>query len=210
MLVERKSPKRSTYPNDFYVDSEARKISRDNDVPKQGSLVLHLSLPHINWFALQLSDEKRKTNVGFWGFSAGLDYFHPKNQFLSLTGGSVTDFFAPVPAAVSFSGEYERMYSTFVAASNNHIINKFSLGYGLSFNCNTWERHYNPIDENASATEVDRKVKNALGLMASAYWRVGRHFNLGITYRPSLISLDDTDSKYEHVVSLDLAWKIRL
>jgi hypothetical protein len=96
-------------------------------------------MPYVNSFYLKPEGEGDKINTGFWGLSAGLEYFHKDNRYLSLSASAVTDFFMGIPASVDVEGEYESMHSTYISLTNNHVINRFHFGYGMNYSRNTWD-----------------------------------------------------------------------
>ncbi len=176
----------------------------------KGQFVLHLSLPYINSFHLSPENEKIKNNIGFMGYSVGLDYFYNTTQYLNLSFAQIQDFFLPI-AFVDRGDEYELMTSSFVSLSNNHKINRFSIGYGLSFAQNSWDLRNHSWDENSSAREPIKKTNNAFGLISSTYFQITKHFYLGIIYKPTFYRLKtETTLKYEHSISIDFTWKIPL
>jgi hypothetical protein len=214
MLIDNRNPKRYTYPPKIYLNSTDTINKYYNYYERwnnKGQLLLHLSLPHINSFLLTPENEGTKSNTGFWGISLGLDYFHSKNQYVNLSLSGVSDFFAPVPAAVDIWGEYELMSSAYLSLSNNHKIKRFSLGYGLSYVENTWDLRDYGGDETVPTREPVKKTNYALGLIFSSYFQATPNFYLGVIYRPTLLRPDIKPTfKYEHLISIDFAWKIRL
>lgn len=207
--------KRYTFPNRAYVkksDSPSNYL-RFDPRDRKGQIFLNISLPWVNTFCLKPDNENYKSNVGFWGIALGLDYYHSKHQFLTLTASAVTDFFVPVPAAVDYRGSYEIMSSSYIALSNNHKIRNFYLGYGVSFAKNTWNLHYSgsqrdtlPIDK------LPRKRSgNAIGFTFPVYYQLGKHFYAGVIYRPTILRFSTSPQfAYEHLISIDFGWKIRL
>lgn len=139
MLVDRKSPKRYSYPQKIYFNSTdtINNYCRFGQLYNKGELYLHLSLPHINSFRLIPESEGVKINTGFWGLTIGLDYYYSNNRFINLGISGVSDFFIPFPAAVDLSGEYELMSSRYISLSNNKRLKRFTIGYGLSYARNT-------------------------------------------------------------------------
>ena len=213
MLVDRNNPKRYSYPQRIYITSTDT-ISRYYRYRQtnKGELHLHISLPHINSISLNPENEETKTNTGFWGLTVGLDYYHSKNQFFNVGISGVSDFFVPVPAAIDISGEYELMSSRYASISNNHRLGRFSLGYGLSYARNTWDfRNYGNFDPPPPIKEPVKKSSNAFGLIFPTYFQQGKHFNMGVVYRPTFYRPKMTNKfKYEHLISIDFAWKIRI
>lgn len=214
MLVDRKSPKRCSYPQRIYFDSTdtINNYSRFGQLYNKGELYLHLSLPHINSFRLIPESEGVKVNTGFWGLTIGLDYYYSKNRFINLGISGVSDFFIPFPAAVDLSGEYELMSSRYISLSNNKRLKRFTIGYGLSYARNTWDfRYYGRFDPPPPTRDPIKKSSYALGLIFPTYFQVGEYFNIGVVYRPTFYRMNIADKfKYEHLLSIDFAWKIRL
>lgn len=176
----------------------------------KGQFLLHLSLPYINNIHLTPENETTKNNTGFMGYSAGLDYFHNTSQYLNISFSQIQDFFLPI-AFVDRSDKYELMSSSYISLSNNHKINRFSIGYGLSFAQNSWDLRNHSWDENSSTREPIKKTNNAFGLVSSTYFQITQHFYLGIIYRPTFYRLStETKLKYEHSISIDFTWKIPL
>jgi len=214
MLIDQHNPKRYTYPDRIYLNSsdtlnEFFKYGQDN---RKGEVYLHLSLPYINQFRLKPDNESVRSNMGFWGVSAGLDYYHSKNRYLNFSASAVTDFFLPVPAAVDLSGEYELMTSSYFSLSENYQIKRFSVGYGLSYTRNNWNLSYSSWGDAPPPTrEPVSKSNNSIGLLFSTYFQTLHNFYIGLIYRPTFIRLHTTNPiQYEHLISIDLAWKIRL
>ena len=214
MFVDRNNPKRYTYPQRIYLNSTDTigRYYKYGQANNKGELYLHLSLPYINSFHLTPENEATKTNTGFWGLTIGIDYYHSKNQFVNLGISGVSDFFVPVPAAVDISGEYELMSSRYISLSNNHRINRFTVGYGLSYARNTWDfRYYGRFDPPPPSREPVKKSHSAIGLIFPTYFQMGEYFNIGLVYRPTFYRPNLTNKfKYEHLISIDFAWEIRL
>ena len=214
-LIDRKNPKRYTYPTRMYfdmTDTTQTYLSYDPG-SKKGEIDLRVSLPHINSFLLKPDNENGyKSNTGFWGLTLGLDYYHSSKQFINLSATGVMDFFLPVPAAVDISGSYELMSSTYISVSNNYKIKKITVGYGLSYVRNTWDLSYSDWGEPEPPTrEPVSKSNKAIGFIFPAYYMPADHFFVGVVYRPTLFRLSsDNPFQYEHLISIDFGWKIKL
>jgi hypothetical protein len=214
MLVDMNSPKRYTYPGKIHINSAdtISKYYHYSQSKNKGELHLHLSLPHINLFCLKPQNETYKINTGFWGLSVGLDYYHSNNQFINLGASGVLDFFLPFPAAVDLNGEHEFMSSWYISLSNNHRLGRFTLGYGLSYGENAWSlRYFDWLDPPPPTRDPVTRRHNSLGLIFPAYFQLYQHFSIGVVYRPSFYRPNIKDKfSYEHLISIDFAWKIRL
>lgn len=173
---------------------------------------LTYSLPWVNSFYLQPDGETPKINTGFGGISAGLEYFYKKDKYIAITGSAVTDFFIPFPAAVDYSGEVESMYSVYASLTDNFKFRRFTLGYGINFSKNIWELvYYDSFDPPPPTREPAKKTNVSLGFTIDGYHQVGKHFYIGLIYRPNIVTVDPNfEYKYEHLISLDLKWKLRM
>lgn len=178
----------------------------------KGQINLTYSLPWVNSFYLQPNQESSKTNTGFWGISAGIEYFYKDNKYISLTGNAVMDFFIPFPAAVDFSGEVENMYSGYISLTNNYRFRRFTVGYGFNFSRNTWGLTYHDrFDPPPPTREPVTKSSNSIGFTLDGYHQIGKRFYVGLIYRPTILNVyPDVHLKYEHLISLDLKWKFRI
>ncbi|MFZ4797518.1 MAG: hypothetical protein ACOYMA_08480 [Bacteroidia bacterium] len=214
ILVDNNNMKKFTYPQRIYVNSfdTISKYFSYEQINNKGQIHLHLSLPYINSFFLLPDYEKTKQNTGFLGLCVGLDYYHSKNQYVNFSTCFVTDFFVPFPAPVHFEGIKESMYSSYLSLSNNHKIKRMSIGYGVSYSKNTWNlQQFSGIDTLSPIIEPVKKSNNAFGFIFSMYYQTGEHINIGVVYKPSFLRLDSPNKfEYEHLISVDLAWKILL
>lgn len=214
MLVDQTNPKRFTYPRRIYLDSNWALVNDFSRFPtiRKGDFNFQVSFPYINSFITQPLGEPLKSNTGFWGLGLGLDYYHQNRQYLSLNLRTVSDFFFPLPAPFTYEDGREFMSSNYLSVSNHHRNKRFDWGYGLSWVENKWgQDFYGEATDTISIPVINRQRHQALGLMFSGYYFTGRSFHLGLIYRPSFIRLYTTSIyKYEHLISLDLAWKIRL
>lgn len=178
----------------------------------KGQINLTYSFPWVNSFYLQPIQETSKINTGFGGISAGLEYFYRNDKYISLTGSAVMDFFIPFPAAVDFSGEVESMYSVYASLTDNYRFRRFTVGYGVNFCKNTWKLVYHDrFDPPPPTREPATKSSNSIGFTLDGYHQIGKRFHIGLIYRPTILNVyPDVDFKYEHLISLDFKWKIRL
>lgn len=214
MLVDKNNPKRFSYPNRIYIISEdpVNRYFKYNPITNQGRLQLHFSLPHINLYSLLPENERRKGSTGFLGLSFGLDYYRKDRQFISAKISGVTNVIVPFPAAIDLEGEHEFFNALAFSISNNHQIKRWSLGYGLAFSKLTWDlENFDSFDPIPPTRDPIKLSHHAIGLVFPTYYQFGQNFYLGLIYRPSFIRPQLTNViKYEHVISIDFAWKWRL
>jgi hypothetical protein len=199
--------KRYTYPKNVYVDSP----STTKIIPaykKQSNLMI--SLPWVNSFYLQPRGEPSKTSTGFMGLAVSLNNYYQEKKIIALRVGAGMDHLIPAPGPFDPSGEYEIMSSVYASFTDNFQFKKISIGYGLNYSKNIWNlRHASPILPHAR--DDAKKSNQTIGLAFNGYHRIGKHFHIGIIYRPNFITMyPTTEFKYEHLISVDIAWKIRL
>jgi hypothetical protein len=215
MLVDKDRIKRYTYPDPVYIDltNPSRPVTFYDPLFKKGELYFQYSIPYINSFLLQpFQEDSMKISTGFWGVLAGLDYYYRNNRFLNVSIGGVCDFTAPVPAYIDYSGEYNFTSSLYISISNNYRINRFTAGYGLSFSKNIWDHRYSDwLDPPPPLKDPVKRIGYSLGFVFPLYMQTGRFFCIGLLYRPSLLNVyPEVKFKYEHLISIDFAFKIPL
>jgi len=178
-----------------------------------GHLVLRLSLPHVNSFYLRpVGEPGAQVNTGFWGFGMGLRYRYAASRSVGLAVSAATDIGVPVPAAVDYLGEHEFMTTYAVDLTHGHRWRRFMVDYGLSYAVNQWERKVfiDPGEPPATREPVSRRSHMA-GLFLSVHRKLNDRFALGLIYRPGLYRFGgQAGFRYEHVVSLALAWDLGL
>lgn len=192
-------PPASKFYSDFFAETYPK---------SQNDINLVFSIPYVNGFYFKPQGYGTKTEIGFFGISVGIEYFYKPNKYFSFNTSAVTDFIAPVPAPVHYDGAYDKMNSIYFSLTDNFKIKRFSLGYGLNYSINNWIY----IDDSNIQNKMEIKRKNqSLGLSTNAYFQFGKFFFVGVIYRPTLYKLQPkTEFKYEHLISLDFAFKIPL
>lgn len=213
-IFDYNNPKRFTYQRNLFLNYATSDNSPQRfSLPRKGQFNVICSLPWINNFYLHPQNEAVKNNIGYWGFSTGLDYYYTEKKFLSLRGNAVTDFFLPVPAAVDFRGEFTLMSSEYISFTDNFQFKNFSLGYGLNYAWNKWDhRYYGPINELFPSARIPvTKSNQSIGFTLNEYYQCSKHFFIGLIYRPTIFAVSPVNEiRYEHLISIDFAWKWNL
>jgi hypothetical protein len=206
----------NSIPDKLYSAQESDKkvlyryFTKSYDANK-GQVDLVFSLPWINNFYMQPINESIKTNSGFVGISAGIDFFYKNNRYVNLSFSAISDFFFPFPAAIDLSGEYELMSSLCYSLTNNHIKNRFSFGYGIVYSSNTWDfRYYDTFNPPPPSREPIKKTNHYMGMVVKGHFQFSKFLYTGLIYRPSILRLNETTIKYEHSISLEMLFKIRI
>lgn len=207
MLVDMKNSKRYSYPDKVYINSAdvANMYYKYGKANNKGELYLHLSLPTINPVLMKVESEGIKAKTGVGGVTVGFDYYHSKKQFIHL---GISGLFGGFSLR---NGNFESLTTEYISFSNNHKITRFSIGYGFSFARNTWEYHKWRWFLIPIPVETITKTHNSFGFIFPAYFQLGEYFNVGVVYMPTFYRPNIPDKfVYEHLISIDLAWKIRL
>ena len=175
-----------------------------------GEWRLALGLPYLNSFTLNPENESRKTQTGWVGLEGGFEYQYNQQCYLSLmysiNGAS------EALGLMDMEGEFDQFTSHSVNLSNQTIRGNLSIGYGISLAQNTWKytRTFVPDSIPPSRKLVTRSSTN-LGLLINAYYQLGSAFQIGLIYRPFFWKIDHKSQfDYEHIISLDFKWRIRL
>jgi len=194
----------------FLIDTPIRKtwsgFASTKYPRKKGDWRINVSIPYINTFSFSPKDFGTKNNTGFWGISLGADYFYKPDKFLNARIATAIDFFVPVPAAVSQDDIREDLKTRFIEFTDNFKFGRISLGYGLNYSLNTWK-----YTDESDADDVIRirRQSGGLGISGNAYVQISRSFYLGAFYRPTLLRVSPkTELKYEHLISVELMFKI--
>jgi len=228
LLFDWNSPKKYTYKSPLVLDnnlilskdiskslkkdmSERKKDLGDWDKNKhltyKGDAFLNLTFPYANYFNLKPGGEKRKDSFGFMGIGLGLDYYYRDNRFISLITSGSMDFVVFVPAPVDYDGVHSHISSLDMILAHNHRYRRLSFGYGLAYAYNSWRYHNDDEDIHYS------KYTSALGVGLKTHYYFSPKFTVGLIYRPTFVVLNSSDNKafkYEHLLSLDFAFKFRL
>jgi hypothetical protein len=211
MLVDKHNPKRYGYPRQVYLNLQGSTNRYYHYIPSSPRQFYFLiSIPYVNNFLIKpennVSTSRMKT--GFFGASLGLDYYYKQNKFLRISAGAVANFPIPFPAPLDISGDIESMSSEYLTISNNYQLNRFLLGYGLSFAKNSW-RYFN--NTTTPILYYGNQDNAAMGIVLQSYYKLGRTFYLGAIYRPTFLRSSSNHSlQYEHLISVDLSWRLRL
>ena len=213
LIIDLLTPKRFAYPSSIYLNSADTigKFKRYKS-PEKGDLYFNVSLAPANAFKLKPDYEGWKRNTGILGFSAGLDYYYGATQFFNVSGRMAFDVVYPVHDSRLYRGEGEEMISILLSATNNHMIGRFSLGYGLSYGMNSWEFFDSNRFEGPLNTRSPIKRTNiSLGFAFSAYYLIINDFNIGMFYQPTFLRFNAINKfQYEHIISFDLLFKLRM
>lgn len=201
-LFLRSNPKSRSYPAKVYITSTGRSRGFQYfPVKNKGSVYAHISLPLFNHFISQPKIYQPQTNFGMLGVSIGVDYYYHDKRFITLEGMAALNVF---PGSVHDAQAYEIANTVFIAASNNHDFGNSFVGYGITFGRNEWR-----IAESSLFDEPYEQHFYTVGMIGKIYHRFNTNWSCGLIYRPTFLRQNGTWA-YEHLISFDLAWRIRL
>jgi len=101
-----------------------------------GEIRLKFGLPYLNSFTLSPQNETRKNQTGWVGLELGLEYQYSENNFVALEysiNGAAEAF-----GLMDIEGEFDQFGHQSLNLSQNNIIGRVSIGYGLSYAHNVW------------------------------------------------------------------------
>ncbi|HEY9178931.1 MAG TPA: hypothetical protein VIN07_14645 [Flavipsychrobacter sp.] len=99
--------------------------------------------------------------------------------------------------------------SFFINARQNHVWNRFDVGYGplLSYHGLRYGKFNNKLNIDSST----RYNNWGLGGSFTAYFRIVYFLYAGVLYQPQILSFTDGFSfKYGHMLSLDILFRLDL
>jgi len=184
---------------------------------KSGDFRLDIKLPHFNYLAFNPNKEFRDAEFGFNGYGLGLEYNYTDKKFMEVSTSFAMTFELPFPASVD--AEYNKILSTtYFNISDNFIKGRFSFGYGLNYSLNRWKEwtrnfdNWNGNFDSIGTTTSSRTIINKnIGLTFNSYYRIGKTIHVGLIYQPSVLNLNKKpEFIYEHLISLEVNWRIKL
>jgi len=183
---------------------------------QKGQVNFTISIPYVNGFYMRPQGEGLKMNTGFFGLSAGLEYYYKDNTFAKINIASAIDFDFFIPVPVEGDGPYQSTRNFSISFTNNHKLSRFVLGYGLSYAKNKWEYNsdnagYPDFFRTSSIPHSRKKTSHSFGLAFNAYHQFTDEFFMGVVYNPTFYDVSPAGQfNYQHIISFDLMWKVRL
>lgn len=210
------------------LDDPSNKPNRYNQ--KKGSIYLNFAFPFIypgHNIIKPTSSSYLETGSAI-GFSGGLDYYYRKNRFINLTASA--SYYGLGGDGFYYYDEEDTSYDDYriynISLTHNHRYKKLSFGYGLSHSYIQWEKdsyinnekvdyveNYQNQNYNYIIHHHQSKKYATLGLSLNTYFNFTHFMAFGVVYKPTFVRLNsimDQRFCYEHQISFDLAFKIRL
>ena len=178
---------------------------------KKGQWNIIVGVPYGNLFYVQPRNLGAKKGGGFFGFEVGAEYFYHPRKFVKFTVAAAIDFLAPVPAPVTIDGDYEAMNSRSFTLSNNYIVARNTVSYGLNYSIYTWKRVSPDYGEDPLAPKPSRKDSHAFGPSLGLHHQFLNFFSFGATYNPTVYSVFPKGQwHYQHTISIEFIFRIPL
>jgi hypothetical protein len=225
MLVERRAPKRYTYPSRLYVDSDGSVSTRKADGydfvrrRRPQFFALRFSLPVINYRRFKPGGHPYRNTFNNWGATVGMEYGYTADHSVVVTlGGLAGSFFSTGPVASGtgyFYDTFETASSLYTTLTHQTRVHKYFLvGAGLSYGVHRWSQtvdsYLSRPDGGRDASVFSQKFSErhtSLGLAFNGYYTAGKNFQVGLVYRPSYYRFGAAAPwVYEQTLSLDLLW----
>ncbi len=178
---------------------------------KQGQLYVRASFP---WFDYVGFDNGLgfENYVIYMGMTIGLDYYHSKHSYYSLTGGAtgISDLAFPVMDSQYDTAEFVKTYC--IKLANKHEFNLFSnekivftIGYGFNFTHIAYR-----IQDDINNNELYNNTKSVLGLSVDANLLLFKYGFAGVNFLPSFYTLNTDDWEYSFLAYIDFGLRIPL
>ncbi|WP_294821773.1 hypothetical protein [uncultured Flavobacterium sp.] len=168
-----------------------------------------VSIPYANQFYQQPRNENAKSGFGFFGIAAGLEYYYKNDRFAKISVAAPIDFDLPFPPPLDKFDSYEVMRASNFSFTNNHKLNRLSLGYGLNYTIHTWQVVNSDWEFPSNDEEPRKKQSHSFGLTANTYFQFSDHWSVGLVYSPTFYNtFPESGFSYQHTISLDFQYRL--
>lgn len=239
MLVDLLHPKRFTYPGNIYLDSTETKKGYYSYEPKisKHSWELQFEIPILNLYNRKDHSGIKSTVAGFYGLGMGLNYYYRPNRYLNFSGHTYLLKNLPLPPPLIFyEDKHAREFSHQLSLSNNYRIQKFRLGYGLSYNFKELEYSIFHPDQNVNVDRVyatTRKpnlelgnvmetsivpgtlekfvnYRHQLGIWIPLSYELTNDLSANVNYRLSLFQLNKKQFVPESMFTFGITYRLKM
>lgn len=207
---------KSKMSNEYFWKDKNRYLTQ------KGDFYFNLTIPFIypGYTILKPSCLDYLEKGSLLGFSGGFDYYYKNNRFFNLSASASFGGDIVIGCIDDNFNDSERFNLYNVSISHNHRYERFSFGYGLAQTYINWgkEKYFDTYPDK-SAYNYDKKYffkernYSTLGFAFNVYFYFSNEFAFGVIYKPTFVRLNSIMEKkicYEHQLSFDFAFKIRL
>lgn len=183
-------------------------VKKEYTTPKN-TWAFTASIPYANQFYQQPRNEGTKSRVGFFGISAGLEYYYKDNRFVKISAAAPIDFDLPFPAPLDKFDSYEIMRASNFSLTDNYKFNRISFGYGLNYTIHTWQMVNSDWEFPSNDEEPRKKQSHSFGLTTNTYLQFSDHWSVGLVYTPTFYNtFPKSGFSYQHTISLDFQYRL--
>jgi hypothetical protein len=184
---------------------------------KKGQVNVIIGSPFQNNLYMDNAHGAKDYNF-FGGVKSGLEYFYKDNKYWSLTAGYTRGVvFKRLGASddSDYGEAYVDPHSLSFELKNNYAYKRLTFGYGINYSINSlkYGRILQNERERGYTQDFESNYHNyTAGLAMSTHLRFHNQMFFGVNYRPSLLLMQHTDIqfRYEHLISLELLYKLRI
>lgn len=164
-----------------------------------GDMNLVISIPSINGFNMDTEQHGVRVQTGVFGFRTGFDYYYREDKYFNMS-------LAFSSGRLLFSEEKLNTY--YLSLTDNKILHRLNVGYGLNYSINRWK--FEEFDEDEpDSWNGEKSIIHAVGLIGNCYLNFNRILSAGVIYKPTFLQVyPETKFQYEHLISIDFQIKI--
>jgi hypothetical protein len=231
-LIDLTNQKRYTYPRSVYFDfdsldqinfryrtlTDSEKLSKlSEDVgfnrfysATKGEMKLRFSVPEANFMHFRKGRFMESTG-GFLGFTGEFDYYYADKKYIGLGAGAVINFIVPVPVPYSPYGEYEKSKGYYLDFICGVDVRRISFRGGIHAAKYSYYKRFAVYDMvNKDSYDSYKLVAYRMGVSLSSVFKLSKHFNCGLHYKPSFYTVDSNEYTYGHLIFFDIALNFNL
>ncbi|MBA5793500.1 hypothetical protein H1R17_09640 [Flavobacterium sp. xlx-214] len=212
--------------NEDYMEDYAQELRREerakafekNKLRTKGDIIHNYILPGLTVFNARPEGPKMNT-AGLMKVGYGMDYLYKDNMFVNADVILKTNFFDPIFSTIFLK---TRIANPELSITNNHRLNRFEVGYGLSFQyffyftsvrcigCSS-ER---PEFAGDLITEQKPNIKEGyftLSPKIKTAYQLNRRLYVGAFYQPSLLKFSSSSNNtgVDHIFGIDFRFKAK-
>ncbi len=211
-LIDAFNENRFTYPRLVYVDSNTRKGYITHVPFNDRKWALTLTPPLTNIFITKFNYVDPSANP--FGLAVGFNYHYSENSYVAAEFGCCFGRFLPrnikrKDSIRDFKYNYllEKKTDVFVNVTNNHVLGRFDVGYGINVGTHSAYRFYQRY-KMADTVMVDAHYIS-VGAAFSGHYRLNSNIYCGISYMPQFVAIDKTASfSYEHAFNFGVSFRL--
>lgn len=192
------------------LESSSRSFWKKSQIEK-GDIDFVFSIPLFNNFYFKPENYGARYESGIFGMSLGADYYYKPRKFLNF---NITGAIGNSHIGECFDNcETEGLSTLYFSLTDNFNSGNFYMGYGLSYSRNYWSYSRSGFFMDDAEEPVEsiyiESHSTSIGMLTNVYFRLSKMVSVGVIYRPDFYRITPTtEFIYEHLISLDLSFKV--